>query len=1328
MSNTNKTYRIRTEVGTNKNLTVNLEQEYNSFEILSLVLTQEDTYRLQSVNYGVIVGRVLANGGFGIPNAKISVFIESEESTYMDVVLAQLYPYRTTRDEVDYRRYNLLPDKKVDACHRAVGSFPNKTYVLDNDDIIEIFDKYYKYTTRTNNAGDFIICGVPVGTQTVHMDLDLSDCGILSQKPRDFFYKGYNVEQFDNPNQFKASNDLDSLSQIFSQDQVVEVVPFWGNKNQGETIGITRCDIDVNFKFEPTCVFIGSVVSDHSSKGVSKRCVPTNTMGDMDELVTGEGTIEMIRKRTDGAVEEVRIKGTELINSNGVWCYQIPMNLDYMMTDEYGNMVPTDSPDKGIPTRARVRFRVSMHDTEENTDNYFLSKALVPNNPQTQEENDFNFGSQTRDTSFRDMFWNNVYTVKSFIPRFQKSQLVSSERFTGIKHCNIYANNNPIPYNNIRIRLPFMFTVLCALIKSYIRIVGFVNKVIYVLQRFYGLLTGFTSDKIEEPAREGYYTNRYIVLSDGLCPDLENWYFAPGATNRKIPIVDPSDAWGWQKSESYSLMEFTLKKLTDEYDGNESENGESGGVDSTSIDRTNGSENSENSICLTNNVDYLISCVEMNLAQEHKVINFDFYNDWLNGVIYLPRWKKYVTRKRNYLFGLIKVPAKIKGCINSANGDNNSISYKRTRRYTQQCALAYDLYNNKNPKITSEKGCVKKGKKQKCHKKGGFAQYKVFGKWNGGFIQEKTTSKKQYVYYVKPCEWDKDTGTKVNFFATDIVLLGSLNDCSQQGLPQAFKHLSSSSYQMPTNLALTNMDSDGYLYADNSGTICSGKKNLGSVGVNALAGNKNTYSNTANLYAGSSDEAVAYDDYDDYIPLTEAAGIAWNFTGPDQGTPDYKNKFYQPGGHFLGISCINSETNIKSCVNLSRACEAGTELSERKEIVSHVAEDGTLRYKYYIPSGLIAKDEIIDQDFRSMFATMNHHRLIADAYNKETGYLNYSFIYKRPTAFDGGIKDSLSDWYNRNMSSLVVIDKNALSDEEAQDVRENSYMRTVDANNRDYYFYRLGINSYSEQNAKYLIKTGNQAKMPQYENSFYFYFGLRPGATALDELNKQFFASCEGDAVEDGDTGFHYVQIEELPVEATAETIAKLAVVPQNPTEEYPLYIQVNGQYWQRQAIENQAGEYGEIIDDGSGASPGSGGGDDVTPPITVTGSIQLMVGVVEETQAPVVVENTPIVEPNEVNLTLHVELTNISETNLPPSSFVLYAGARELQISNTQINYMGAEYMWTVSLKVEKNTSGMVKTGYIDILAYAKSTPSQNYISEILPLRINITQHPSSN
>ena len=1124
MSETNKTYRIRTEVGTNKNITVKLDQDYNAFEILSLQLGQEDTYRLQTAGYGVVAGRVLANGGFGVPNAKISVFIETEESQFKDVVLAQIYPYTSTRDTVDGVRYNLLPDTKVDDCHRPVGTFPSKTYVLDNDDIIEVFDKYYKYTTRTNNSGDYIICGVPVGNQTVHMDLDLSDCGILSQRPRDFYYKGYNVEQFDNANQFKVSDNLDSLSQIFSQDQAVEVIPFWGNISQGETIGITRCDIDVNFKFEPTCVFIGSIISDNSSNGISRKCLATNTMGAMDEMVTGEGTIEMIRKTMDGDVEEVRIKGTELINGNGVWCYQIPMNLDYMVTDEYGNMVPTDNPNKGIPTRTKVRFRVSMHDTEENTDNYFLSKVLVPNNPSAETEVDFNFGSETKDSSFRDLFWNNVYSIKSYIPRIQHSFITKNERFTGVKHTNIHGNNNPMPYNNIRIRLPLMFSMLCVLIKTYIRLVAIINSIIYYLQVALGFLTiigGKKGDNVIVASRG----LKYVVLSDGLCPDIDNWYFAPGGRSNLINITDyltrePSDGQpdghSGNQGAQFNMMDRTLHYLLGHSKDSSnyplcSSSAENQGIhDTTSIDDRN-TDSSTETICLTSNIDYLVSCIEMNLAQEYRVINFDFYNDWINGTIYLPRWNKYVTKKRSFLFGTIKIPAKIKGCLTSAGGGNNSISYTGTRRYTQQCSLKYDIYSYQNPLITSPKGC-KDNKKQKCHGSYGFEKYKVFG-GNGGIIAEGITSRGQYVYYAKPCEWN--AGKKVNLFATDIILLGTLNDCSQDGLPQAFKHLSSTTYLMPTNLALTNMDSDGYIYASQNGTVCTTSQQSNRP-IKPIT--DQTFANTDRYYAGTNEDA-RHSNVDDYVALTEAAGIAWNYTGPDQGVADFDNQLYQPGGHFLGMSCFNSETNIKSCVNLSRICEAGVNMSERKEVVRGITGTSpNYKYKlsYFIPTGFISKDSIVDEDFRTMFATMNHKRLVADTYDEKTGFIKYSFSYKQPSAFDGSIEKitdnarKLGAMYNTAMTQFITVNS-GYEGEQDTELKYHSYTRTVKAQNKDYYFFRLGIDSYTTQSSKYLNVSGSVASLPMYENSFYFYFGLRPGATALDELNKQFFASCEDD-------------------------------------------------------------------------------------------------------------------------------------------------------------------------------------------------------------------------
>ena len=1150
MSEINKSYRINTNIGNDLNtdyitIDANLVQDYETFDILSVKIDSVDTYKLHNANYGVVVGRVLANNGFGIPNAKLSIFISSDGEDGEKV--RDLYPFSSTASkDRNGVRYNLLPNEQVDDCHQKVGTFPSKRYALDNDVVLEVFDKYYKYTTRTNNAGDYLIMGVPVGAHTLHMDLDLSDCGILSQRPRDFVYKGYTIEQFENPNMFKSGTTYSNLSQIFTQDQVVNVQPFWGNTSLGEKIGITRADIDVAFKFEPTCVFIGSVISDNSSQGISKKCIATENMGNMEELTTGEGTIEMIRKTPNGAVEEYQVKGTQLIDGNGIWCYQIPMNLDYMMTDEYGNMVPTDDPEKGIPTRTKVRFRISMQDNEENVDNFFRAKVLVPHNPQNlekgkYEEYDYEFGSLTRDDSFRDLFWNNVYSVKSYIPRFQKRKVGGwkEKKFTGIKNCNFYGSNNPMPYNNIRIKLPFMFTVMCALIKIFIFVISIVNSVISQLGNMLSDIgdTGFFKGKLWRtlgidpwyPFKHLYQKSTELsmnVLKEGLCPDLENWYFAPmfkqnlWSPNNRVPP-------GCTK---YDLLKQTLNKLRESY----------ADEDPTSIDYQNNEErdSGEEPICLTIHTDYLISCVEMNLAMEYRVINFDFYNDWVNGTIYFPRFMRYIRPKKKFL-GITFLRSKVKGCM-----DDPKI-FSKTRRYTQQCALGFkNRVINESGVFTEVENPIAKKSNIKAannlHKQRGLSQKTIFGK-NGGICHEHSTLRGQYVYYMKPCEWTLGTSPearKVNLFATDIILLGSLNDCDLNGVPQAYKYLSSTSYIMPTNLALTNMENNGHLYAMGNGVICTGKAQLTENDVKT--GSKITIVNpndglTAEIVAFSGAQDSNYDvrydgkELSDIIALTEAAGIAWNYTGPGQGDMDAE-KFYYPGGHFLGLSCVNSQTNIKSCINLSRICEVGANMSQRKEDISKIDSDGNVTYTYTAPTGFISGDDIVGENFRTMFATMNHNRLIATKTNPTTGYKMYNFDFVKPTNFDGAFKsvtnsDKSKSLYNgkvgvpeedKTIWEKIGIDYNADSrPDHDQNEYVNTQTRTIEDTSIDYYLYRFGLNytdlkkTNQKHQRSFLVTNGNKMYLPQYENSYYFYFGLKNGATALDEFNKQFFSECE---------------------------------------------------------------------------------------------------------------------------------------------------------------------------------------------------------------------------
>ena len=78
-------------------------------------------------------------------------------------------------------------------------------------------------------------------------------------------------------------------------------------------------------------------------------------------------------------VEEFPIKSNRLIDGDGVWCYQIPMNLDYIGTDEFGNIIPVQDSKKGIPTRTSVRFRISLQETITLTSTEHVAKYLVPN-------------------------------------------------------------------------------------------------------------------------------------------------------------------------------------------------------------------------------------------------------------------------------------------------------------------------------------------------------------------------------------------------------------------------------------------------------------------------------------------------------------------------------------------------------------------------------------------------------------------------------------------------------------------------------------------------------------------------------------------------------------------------------------------------------------------------------------------------------------------------------------------------------------------------------------------------------------------------------------
>lgn len=994
-----KKYRVKTNINSDTVLQVNMKQDFEMMEVLTMSMTQENAYRIHSSNYGVIVGRVLANDAFGIPNAKVSIFIPKDDGE--DNEIASIYPYSSnqTRDK-EGRRYNILPNEGNDDCYRVVGTFPNKTYLLDNDIQLEIYDKYWKYTTVTNQAGDYMIFGVPVGTQQIHVDIDLSDIGMLSQKPRDFEYKGYNITQFDNASQFKSSTNLDNLAQIFSQDKSVFVHPFWGDKDNG-IVAITRADVQIKYKFEPTCVFMGSVVSDNSNNSIEHRCTPNIFNGYNEQLIAGEGTIEMIRKTTDGLTEEVQIQGNRLIDSDGVFCYQIPMNLDYVGTDEYGNIVPTNNPSKGIPTRTRVRFRISKHETGDEGFSRHTAKYLVPNNPEILEgkdytiptvkngtdlDNYFEFGSSTPDNCFRDMYWNKVYSVKNYIPRIQTASGNTTKHYSGIKATNIIKNHNPAPFNTLRFDLHFSYMVLCTIIAILVGIISAINTILVALID-YILIVRVPIIKVKLFDLSWLFPWGCISFGAGLAGEGNIAYY-PGCNCGKSRHV------ACDKAKCPDSIP-NCKKESDNHT--------------------------------------MIDIIQQNLATDYEVAKMDFYNDWLNGTLYMPLWRWRKRKKKSFLFGLFHSRAKNEFC-------SCSTYYKRLK-LSNACKLTYQSTKNDDKVSVSTLKPIEDVYYMRMHKKSDSA-------WlSSGVIKNVLNKEKLDIYYYTPGT-PRDRVNKPNeittplqyvrLYATDIILLGSLNENDLHGIPQLFKYLPSTTSNIPPIATIT----------------------------------ENKIDDTKSI--NNDDE----EDVGSYI----TTGMDWGYGAKKDGEVQYKK------GLFMDLECQSVSSSPKSCINAERMSELGVSYDMSYRVQYGVNENTWGEFR---PDGMITKLEIDDYESRAMFATLNHVGFVPNIENyvmdSNTGYYFNKLKYLYPVNFDGKMQTSMDRFVNRNSFKQGEYDN-----------PDQSYME-----------FRYGSEKPSLWH--FYVANSTHVSFPLYNNSFYFYFGVKAGSTALDKFNKQFFADCFSD-------------------------------------------------------------------------------------------------------------------------------------------------------------------------------------------------------------------------
>lgn len=504
-------YRIKTEIGITKTINVELEQNFNNLEILSLQIQQEDLYDQSCANYGVVIGRVTANNGFGIPNAKISIFIPITDEDSARPEIVAIYPYKTPEQKnEDGFRYNLLPYEASYSGHIPTGTFPSRRDALIDKTAIEIYDKYYKYTVKTNESGDYMIMGVPLGVQIVFMDLDLSDMGEFSLTPQDLIRMGRATESQVTGRFFKSSNNLNSLPQIVSLTKSIDVSPLWGDPSNCQ-IAINRVDFDLrddlSIDIQPTAVFMGSLISSTESDRLKKNCKPNKKLGELCGLTVGPGQIISLRQTIfddeNGRpiLEQFNFDGgNDVIDENGVWLVDLPMNMDFLTVNEFGERILSNDPKVGIPTKAKYRFKIKWKQPEDLGQEVKRGYFLVPNvreygwtSPTTDPKDtptgvnyeqfvkSYAFSLDWADygntgttigrqiiqsaidceDKFYEFKYNQVYTIAGLIDLYQKG--FNKDRYIGIKNIlneTCESTNYKFPTNDVVKNRDLLFTLL----------------------------------------------------------------------------------------------------------------------------------------------------------------------------------------------------------------------------------------------------------------------------------------------------------------------------------------------------------------------------------------------------------------------------------------------------------------------------------------------------------------------------------------------------------------------------------------------------------------------------------------------------------------------------------------------------------------------------------------------------------------------------------------------------------------------------------------------------------------------------------------------------
>jgi hypothetical protein len=230
---------------------------------------------------------------------------------------------------------------------------------------------------------------------------------------------------------------------------------------------------------------MGSLVTNNDEESLKDNCRPNRELGSLCNLSTGPGEIIGIRQTifydTNGypILEQATLpQGGRVIDGDGTWVMDVPMNLDYVTTNEFGEQILSADPTIGIPTKGKYRFKIKYSQPTNSNNTVKRAYFLVPNIKEygwSASDDDPTYVVNTGDTRYQNFLgsyyfgldwsgytnpqeavactdtfyeyqYNKVYTVASHIDEWRKG--ANRKSFTGIKditNSECISENNRFP-------------------------------------------------------------------------------------------------------------------------------------------------------------------------------------------------------------------------------------------------------------------------------------------------------------------------------------------------------------------------------------------------------------------------------------------------------------------------------------------------------------------------------------------------------------------------------------------------------------------------------------------------------------------------------------------------------------------------------------------------------------------------------------------------------------------------------------------------------------------------------------------------------------------